>query len=92
MHAASDSKVLDRAAREQRVVIPADSHFANLLAIRAESRPSLILSRRGAGRRPDAQSSLLSENPDALASDLDTGSVVVVEQARIRIRPLPFGA
>jgi predicted nuclease of predicted toxin-antitoxin system len=91
MQAASDSEVFDLAASEQRIVVSADSDFATLLAVRAESRPSLILFRRGADRRPDAQLTLLTENLGALAADLETGSVVVIEQARIRIRPLPFG-
>jgi hypothetical protein len=41
--------------------------------------------------RPVAQLVLLLDNLDDLAGDLQRGSVVVIEQARIRIRPLPIG-
>jgi hypothetical protein len=34
---------------------------------------------------------LLIDNLGELAGDLYAGSVVVIEQARIRIRPLPIG-
>jgi len=33
----------------------------------------------------------LLEHLGDLAGDLESGSVVVIEQARIRIRPLPIG-
>jgi hypothetical protein len=51
----------------------------------------VILFRRAGQRRPDAQVQLLCANLPNLQAVLEEGAIVVLEDARVRVRVLPIG-
>jgi len=90
MHAASDEEIFDRPARDDRVVVSADTDFGTLLATRKQTSPSVILFRHGSQHRPVDQAALLKANLPKIGDALKAGSIVVIQPDRIRIRALPL--
>ena len=88
---AADEELLELAAADGRIIVSADTDFGTLLALRHESQPSFILFRRGTERRPEKQLALLLTNLETIRQSLESGSVIIFEQNRIRIRSLPIG-
>jgi predicted nuclease of predicted toxin-antitoxin system len=90
MQSASDDQVFKLAADEQRILISADTDFGTMLALRQANKPSVILFRRSL-RRPDKQIQFLLNNLLNLEQPLREGSIIILEDMRIRVRSLPIG-
>lgn len=89
---ADDTAIFDRATIDDRIVLSADSDFGTLLALRQETKPSVVLFRGATPRRPDDQVTLLLGNLSMVATELEAGAIVIIEPARIRIRSLPISS
>ncbi len=87
---APDVDILEHAAREQRVVVAAETDFGGLLASQQAAKPSAVLFHRQTGRRPREQAALLQANLASVESDLQGGAIVVIEEQRVRVRLLPI--
>lgn len=91
LQTAEDEEIFALAAREDRIIVSADTDFGTLLALRRERIPSLILLRHPLQKHPRTQTTFLLRNLPNVRDALLKGSVVVLEEERIRIRLLPIG-
>ena len=90
MASADDPSVLALAAENRRVLVSADSDFGTLLARTNATSPSFVLVRRLIGRRVPELAAVLIENLPLVEDDLEAGAVVVLGDAKLRIRRLPI--
>lgn len=90
MQHADDEEIFDRAFAEERTIISADTDFGTILAMRQETKPSVVLFRRSSQRKPEAQLTLILLNLPDVTAILDQGAIVVFEENRVRTRVLPI--
>jgi predicted nuclease of predicted toxin-antitoxin system len=90
MQAATDEEIFEIAISEGRTIVSADTDFGTIVALRETAEPSVLLFRRSSGRRPEEQARLLLRQLQHIADALERGSVVVIEEDRLRIRALPM--
>lgn len=87
-----DTEIFQNAYDEDRVLIAADTDFGTLLALRNQSKPSVILFRKNSTRNPDKQYEILQEVLPKIDADLAKGCIVVITENHLRIRDLPINS
>jgi predicted nuclease of predicted toxin-antitoxin system len=90
MHAASVEEVFGHAARDDRVVVSADTDFGTLLATRKQTAPSVILFRHSSNTDRPTRPRRWKPTWPQVASALEAGRIVVIQPDRTRIRALPL--
>lgn len=91
MGAVKDELIFTRATQEDRVIVSADTDFGEILARQRTTKPSVILFRWPLLRRSSDQLIVILANLPNISADLEQGSIVVIEESRIRVRRLPLG-
>ncbi|GAI44358.1 unnamed protein product [marine sediment metagenome] len=88
MAKSKDREILEYAAENDMVVVTTDLDFGDILAHIRYKKPSVIIFRL---KDPslDRVNSLLSFSLPRIKDFLDRGSIVVIEDYRIRVRELP---
>ena len=89
LNRASDTTILERARKEQRVVITADLDYPRLLALVQAEGPGLILFRGGNYSEQEAVERL-KRVLERIPNEELLNSIVVIEKGRIRRRLLPI--
>ncbi|HVL68610.1 MAG TPA: DUF5615 family PIN-like protein [Vicinamibacterales bacterium] len=87
---APDAAIVERAVAENRVILTFDLDFGDILALQVRERPSVIIFRLG-NERAEQINVRLAVILAECATELSTGALVLVEDARYRIRKLPIG-
>jgi predicted nuclease of predicted toxin-antitoxin system len=87
---APDSELVDRARADSRVIVTFDLDFGDILALGVLDKPSVIIFRL-ADQRAESVNGRLSTVLSERLAELESGALILVEDARYRIRKLPIG-
>jgi predicted nuclease of predicted toxin-antitoxin system len=87
---APDTDVVALAARDDRVIISADTDFGALLAHSRSTKPSVILVRALVDRRPPELAGIIAANLDVIQEHLHAGAIAAFTQDSVRVRSLPL--
>ena len=86
---AKDSQILDLAFKEKSTIITQDLDFSALLAKKGTSKPSVITLRVN-NTKPSNITKILKRALPQIKSEINKGSIIIIEEERIRIRKLPI--
>ena len=91
MQRASDDEIINRARTDGAVVITFDLDFGDILALGVLTRPSVILLRL-TSERPERVNQQLQSVLAERQMELEAGALILIEDARYRLRKLPIGS
>ena len=86
---ARDSELVERARSDGSVIVTFDLDFGDILALGVLDKPSTIIFRL-ADERADSVSKRLHAVLAERIADLESGALILVEDARYRVRTLPI--
>jgi len=86
---ASDKEIVERAEQEHCTILTQDLDFSSIIALSGRRTPSL-LSLRLNSSKVELVNVVLQRMLPVLASDLEQGALVTIEDQRIRMRRLPL--
>ncbi len=89
LSAAEDTEIIEKAIKENRIVVTLDADFHSILALSNARYPSVIRIRIER-LRAEALTELLLNVVNECQEELEQGAAVTVEPKRIRIRYLPL--
>jgi predicted nuclease of predicted toxin-antitoxin system len=87
---ARDSELIERSRADSSVAVTFDLDFGDILALGVLDKPSVIILRL-ADERPESVNQRLSAVLAERSADLESGALILVEDARYRVRKLPIG-
>ncbi|MGK7903456.1 MAG: DUF5615 family PIN-like protein [Hormoscilla sp.] len=86
-----DPDILQKARREESIILTFDLDFGDLLASSGDDLPSVVIFRLR-NTTPAFVGARLQEILAERAEDLTTGAIAIVEDTRYRLRRLPIGS
>jgi len=84
----SDKTIVETAKKQRRVIITQDLDFSEIISLAGKKSPSLV-SLRLSSSRIEYVNKRLEEVLPKIECDVEKGSIIVVEDSRIRLRSLP---
>jgi len=87
----ADAAILRKAREEQRILLTLDLDFGDLVAAGLHLRPSVVIFRLR-NRSPSRVTTRLLQVLGSCPAELESGAVVIVEDAGHRVRRLPISS
>lgn len=85
-----DIRIFKYAINNNMVIITADLDFGKILAFTRLNKPSTIILRLNDPRISNVNQKLIKNLPN-IQNELQNGSLIIIEEYRIRVKSLPIG-